>query len=259
VSARELNRRMLLFAARTRASVRPLRSPRVAVPLLLRGVRATPRVTVRGARAAAPVAGRGARGAVALGGRGARGLAALVLAGARHAARAAADAYRQIDFDAFRRATLMACALAGGVLLIAADFSSVREVTVLTVTRKHVHGGPEHYYALAVLGAIALPLAWGAGSGRSRPAMRGLLAIGAVALAVSLAVDLPQLSSTEGLGRIYDDVGGGAGIGFSRELGGALLLALSGALLLWLTPSGDAERRRARRTVTVEPSPGSAA
>jgi hypothetical protein len=178
------------------------------------------------------------------------------MATARHAARAAGEAYRRIDFDAFRRATLTSCAVAGGVLLIAADFSSVREVTVLTVVRKHVHGGPEHFYALAVLGAIALPLAWGAGSGRSRPAMRALAAIGAVALTVSLAVDLPQLGSTEGLGRIYADVGGSAASGFAREVGGSLLLLVSGILLLRLTPSTAGDRRRpGRGPLAAEPSP----
>src|SRR5436190_15639742 len=108
MSARDLNRRMLLFAARTRASAKPVRSPRVAIPLLVRGVRATPRVTVRGARAAAPVAGRGARGAVRLGRHVAGTLAALTLATARRAAATVADAYREIDFDAFRRTALMA-------------------------------------------------------------------------------------------------------------------------------------------------------
>ena len=227
----DVNRRLLLFAAHTVAEARRLRNPRVFVPALLRGASAAVRFAVLlPFRLLAWMAGR---------------LAA-----------AATNAYRNIDFDAFRRSGLLACALAGAVLLITADFSAVRKVTVLTVTRHQIRGGPEHLYALAVLGAVALPMAWGAAAGRSRPAMRALVVIGLAALGVTLAIDVPRLSDTEGLGRLYDSAGGSATIGFARELGGALLLMASGIALLRLTPRTRRRARRAERgEIGVEPSP----
>ena len=230
----DVNRRLLLFAARTVAEARRLSHPRELGPALLRGARALVRLPALALRMVVWVP------------------AWFV----RRLAAAVARAYRGIDFDGFRRSALLACALAGGVLLIVADFSTVRKVTVLTVARDHIRGGPEHLYALAVLGALAIPLAWGAAAGRSRPAMRGLVVIGLIALAVALAVDLRQLGDTEGLGRLYDDVGGSAAIGFAREVGGAVLLMVSGMGLLLLTPRARRRSRHAGRgEIAVEPSP----
>ena len=215
----ELNRRLLLFAARTVAAARRASHPRVLGPMLLRA----PWVLLRGL---------------------VRLILAVPLGLARMLGRVARRAYRAIDFQTFRRAAPFACAVAGAVLLIDADFSTVRKVTVLTVAKDHVRGGPEHFYALAVVGVLALPLAWGAAAGRSRPAMWALVLIGLAAMGVALGVDVPRLGDTEGLGALYDQAGGSAAAGFARELGGSLLLVAGGAALLRLTPR---TRRRARR------------
>jgi hypothetical protein len=243
LSAQELNRRLLLFAARTVADARPLRDPRNLGPAL-----------VRGARGLMPGLVRAVRGAVRL-----ALLLLSVLAGAtmglvRRLGRALVAVYRWIDFRAVGRVTLGAVAVAGAGLLIAADLSTVRQVTVVTVVDGRVRGGPEHYYALLALGLCALPLAWGAARGRSRPAMRALAAIGLAAVAIGLAVDLPKLGDTGSLGVQFDKAHGGAGPGFARELGGGALLLLAGVGLLRLTPR---PRRGARRGGAPELAVGS--
>jgi hypothetical protein len=227
---RDLERRLLLFAARTVASLRPLRDPRKLVPAVARGAVAALRWTVRNAVQLPLLLGGSLAGALAV--------------AARRVGRATVRAYRGIDFRAVGRAVLMAGAVAGAVLLIDADLSTLRRITVVTVVRENVRGGSEHFFALAVLGAAALPLAWGAAAGHSRPAMRVLAAIGLAALVVALAVDLPRLHDTGGVGQRFDGVTGAAGPGFARELGGAALLLVSGLGLLRLTPR---PRRRARR------------
>jgi branched-chain amino acid transport system permease protein len=69
-----------------------------------------------------------------------------------------------------------------------------------------------------------------------------------IALVVVLAVDVPRLTHTEGLGLRYDNVSGSAGPGFASELAGALLLVGCGLALLRLAPRGP---RRARQRPTV--------
>ena len=255
---REVNRQLLLFAARAVARIRPLRDPRVLVPALLHAaIHAVP-FTLRVALAAVPATARAARGVVRLLLLLLFGLGRLLAALVRRLGAALLRAHRAIDYRALARRALMAGALAGAVLLIAADFSAVREVTVLTVVRERVHGGSEHFFALAVLGVVALPLIWGAGTGGSRPAMRTLAAIGLVALVVVLAVDLPRLGHTEGLALRYDDASGGAGPGFDRELAGALLLVACGLGLLRLAPRRPRRARRARRPEVTRPTSPSA-
>jgi hypothetical protein len=138
----------------------------------------------------------------------------------------------------------MAAAAAGAVLLIDAELSTLRQVTVVTVIDQRVRGGSDHFYALAALGVLALPLAWGAASGGSRPAARALAAIGLAALVVGLAVDLPRLDDAGTLRARFDQAHGSAGPGFARELGGGALLLTSGLGLLRLAPP---RRRRSRR------------
>ena len=251
---REVNRQLLLFAARTVARIRPLRDPRVLGPALLHAaIHALP-FTLRMARQAVPAAARAVRGVVRLLLLLALGIGRLLAALVRRLGAAVLRAHRAIDYGALARRALMAGALAGAVLLIVADFSAVREVTVLTVVRDRVHGGSEHFFALAVLGVVALPLAWGAGTGGSRPAMRLLAVIGLVALVVVLAVDLPRLAHTEGLAQRYDDASGGAGPGFARELAGAALLVACGLGLLRLAPRRPRRARRARRPEVAGPA-----
>jgi len=84
----------------------------------------------------------------------------------------------------------------GAILLIVADLSTLIDIRVLTVSKDSISGGSHHSYALLILGIFALPMAYGATRGGSRPAMAALAAIGAVALVIMLAVDLPDIHKT---------------------------------------------------------------
>src|SRR3954452_2095665 len=79
---------------------------------------------------------------------------------------------------------LLAAGLAGGALLIAADLSTLVQIKVITVVKESLSGHDQHSWAMALLGVVALPLAYGAARRRARPAMLGLVVLGVVALAI---------------------------------------------------------------------------
>jgi hypothetical protein len=134
---------------------------------------------------------------------------------------------------------LLLAALIGGLLLVASDFSTLYEVRVAGVVRDHVSGGDQHAYALAVVGAAALPLALAATFGASRPAAFALGGLGLVAVAIVLAVDLPDVSRT-GYASGFRSAHTSAARGFYLEAAGAALLVLAAAAAI--LPPG----RRAR-------------
>ena len=71
-------------------------------------------------------------------------------------------------------AALAGAAFVGAILLIVADLSTLIEIKVLTVSKDSISGGSHHSYALLILGIFALPMAYGATRGGSRPAMAAL-------------------------------------------------------------------------------------
>src|SRR5207302_2035119 len=81
-------------------------------------------------------------------------------------------------------AGLLAAAVAGGILLIAADFSTLYEVKAITAVLKRQSGHAQHSYGLVVLGIAALAMTFGAARSRSRPAMLAVGAIGLLALLI---------------------------------------------------------------------------
>ena len=92
------------------------------------------------------------------------------------------------------RAAAAALALAGAIVLAVAEFSTVFEVTVgsLGVVKRSSTGGEHHGYALLVIAVAALVmLVWSLGRAGGRRRWR-LVALGAVALVVALAIDLPR-------------------------------------------------------------------
>ena len=129
-------------------------------------------------------------------------------------------------------AALAAVAVA---LLVAAEFSTVFEVTVgsLEVVKRGATGGENHGYALLVVALFAVVLVLLGLRGAGRAAGLGLVALGAVALLVALAVDRPD---TRGSGRLpeslaYEDARARAGAGLGLEIAGGLLLVVAGGLL----------------------------
>jgi len=131
-------------------------------------------------------------------------------------------------------AALAAVAVA---LLVAAEFSTVFEVTVgsLEVVKRGATGGENHGYALLVVAlfAVVLVLLGLRGAAPARAAGLSLVALGAAALVVALAVDLPD---TRGSGRwpdslAYENARARGGAGLRLEIAGGALLVVAGGLL----------------------------
>jgi hypothetical protein len=123
-------------------------------------------------------------------------------------------------------------------VLIAAELSPVVTIDILTGGSCEILADPtlreqcsqtgasRHSWALAVLGILALVMAWGAGVGRSRAAAAALVAAGAAVLAIVLLGDLPEINETGEIGLRFDEAEAQAGSGFYLSLlGGALSLA----------------------------------
>ena len=102
------------------------------------------------------------------------------------------------------RLTLLVLALgvAGGLLLMAGELSTVASVEIPgrtcrevanpgTADRCALNGFERHGGAFLLLGALALPMALGAARRGSRPAALALIAIAAIVLAFALLRDLP--------------------------------------------------------------------
>ena len=138
--------------------------------------------------------------------------------------------------------------IVGAVLLVAAEFSTVFEVTVgsLEVVKRDATGGENHGYALLVVAVFGVVLTMLGRRGAGRAAGLGLIALGLVALVVALAVDLPD---TRGSGRLpeslaYEDARARAGEALGLEIAGGALLLAAGALRAWPTMSSSRSARR---------------
>jgi hypothetical protein len=149
-----------------------------------------------------------------------------------------------------RRYGLLVLPFAGCILLVVAEFATLYEINVITVTVKTVKGGSHHGYALLVVAIAAAAMAWGAVVGGSRPAALALLLLSILAVVVVLAIDLPDLDETGLFGRDYEQAVASAGPGFYLESAGAALL-LVGAVAIAVLGVTGAPRRRARE----RPSP----
>jgi hypothetical protein len=149
---------------------------------------------------------------------------------------------------------LLAVALAGAVMLVAADFSTVsyRTIGIGACSSRAADpsvcttlGHESHAYALLLLAPLALVMAWGAMVGRSRAAAVALTAVGGVVLLIALAIDVPKLHDKRNLNLLYDKVEGHTGTGFKLELLGGVLLILAGGLAL-ARPEPRPEKPRRR-------------
>lgn len=168
--------------------------------------------------------------------------------------RAGANASRGIS-AALRRLSAPRLAIlglggVGGLLLIVSDFLTLYHVDVVTASCSDLAspnlrdacsttGGGHHGYALAILGVIALVMAWGAAVGASRPAGIALLVLGVAALGIALLVDRPDIHKTGIVGAQFSNAEANPGAGYWLELAGGALVVAAGALGLLV-------RRRSR-------------
>lgn len=153
---------------------------------------------------------------------------------------------RSSSFGAFRLAepvwtAVLIIAVLGAVLMIVAEFTTLRSVKVLTASCSDLadpslrgscvtRGGEEHSYALVPMGIVAALMAWGAAVGRSRPAGVALIVIGAAVLAIAVLTDLPDLDQTGVLGERFESASAEAGAGLWLELAGGALVAAAGVM-----------------------------
>jgi hypothetical protein len=135
----------------------------------------------------------------------------------------------------------------GGLVLIVSDFLTLYHVDVVTANCSDLAspnlrdactttGGGHHGYALAILGVIALLMAYGAAVGASRPAGIALLVIGVAALGIVLLVDRPDIHKTGIVGAQFSNAEANPGAGYWLELIGAALVIAAGALRLLVRP-----------------------
>jgi len=143
--------------------------------------------------------------------------------------------------------------LAGALLLVLAEFLTVREIRAVTVVPPGgtETGGGLHGYGLGLIGLAMLPMAYGAVVRGARPAAVGLLVLSLAACAIVVFVDRPVLDDTGLIGRTYDLAEARPATGFYLESLGAVL-ALVGSVATfallpkraqWVTP-----REQARTT-----------
>lgn len=132
------------------------------------------------------------------------------------------------------RTTGAGLASLGAALLVIAEFTTVYEVTVgsLEVVKRSATGGENHDYALLVVAAAAGLMTRAALASASRPPAAALVALGIAALAIALAVDLPDTRGSGGLPEslAYERARARAGTGLILTLTGAVMLIAGGTL-----------------------------
>jgi hypothetical protein len=139
-----------------------------------------------------------------------------------------------VDFVNARRLA-GALALAAVALLVAAELTTVFEVTVgsLEVVKRSSTGGGNHGYALLIIAVFAATMTLPALRGALAPA-GALVVLGAAALIIALAIDLPDTRASGQLPEAlaYENAQAHAGMGFALEIAGGVLLVGAGGVLL---------------------------
>lgn len=150
------------------------------------------------------------------------------------------------------RPVLLGLPLAGAGLLVAAEFSTLYDVRVVTAVPDggSFSAGGHHGYALVVIAIGIVVMAFGAVLGGSRPAAVAVLALAAGALAIALVVDLPDVHETGLIGRTYDAAEAEPRAGLYLEIAGGCA-ALVGAALILVARPARRRRSRSRRTAAA--------
>lgn len=146
----------------------------------------------------------------------------------------------------------MVLPLAGAALLIAAEFTTLYEVVVVTAVPEggSFAAGPHHGYALGVIGLGIAVMTVGAVLGGSRPAAVAVLVLALAALAIALVADLPDVDETGLIGRTYDAARAEPRAGLYLEIAGGCAALIGAALILIARPE-PRRRSRSRRTAAA--------
>jgi hypothetical protein len=138
------------------------------------------------------------------------------------------------------------------VLVIDADFSSLRGVRAVAVDLDRVSAGAQHYYALAVIGLASILILWRVVVRASPLAMCGLAAVGLITLVVMAAVDVPTLGTTPPQAQLYASTSTWTGDAVTLEATGGSLLIVSGLGQLALLGGGSRVPRRRRPAAATQ-------
>lgn len=142
-------------------------------------------------------------------------------------------------------AALLLTAAAGAVMLAVSEVLPLYEVVVggLETQQRTEPGWQNHAFAMLLLALACVPMLLGARRG-ARPAMAALAAIGVIAIVIVLTVDLPAVRADAELreATAYEDARAKAETGFYVETLGAVLLLVSGGLMV-LAPKRKARTR----------------
>jgi hypothetical protein len=137
------------------------------------------------------------------------------------------------------RAALLVLPLVGAGLLLAAEFATLYDVRVVTTIPQGgtFAAGPHHGYALGLVAVVMVAMTVGAVLGGSRPAAVALLVLATVALAIALAVDLPDVHETGLIGKTYAGARAEPRAGLYLEIAGGCAALVGAALVLVARPA----------------------
>jgi hypothetical protein len=127
---------------------------------------------------------------------------------------------------------LAVMALAGGTLMILAEFLTLFEVRRGAIVVTEQSGGEHHSYALVILGSASLVAVLTARSGHWAPAA-GVAVLAALALGITLIADLPDATSS-GLTAGARPAVAEPAIGFWLQTVGASLALIGGLAMAYL-------------------------
>jgi hypothetical protein len=167
--------------------------------------------------------------------------------GSRPARQRRPAAANQYSIGRVGRFAPLVALVAGALLLLVAEFVTVREIRAVTVVPPGgtETGGALHGYALGVIAVAILPLSFGAVVRGARPAAVALVVLALAACGVVLLADRPALDDTGAIGTLYELAEAHPGTGFYLESAGAAL-ALIGAVAALSRSSARASRARDR-------------
>lgn len=141
------------------------------------------------------------------------------------------------------RITALALAVAGCVLLVVAEFSTLYEIRVITVVQETTDGRENHAYALLVIALAAGFMTFGGILAGARPAQWALLVLALAALFVVFAIDFPKVDEEGFIGDAFERAKATPQKGFYLESLGAVLLLIAAVATLLLSPRGERRSR----------------
>jgi len=132
--------------------------------------------------------------------------------------------------------------LAAGALMTSAEFLPILRIEVgglpcpadfTLVDDCEPTGGDRHSYALVLLGALSVVMAFGAGAGRSVPAAIALAVLGVAAIGIAVLSDLNYVNDTGiVLTSTVEEGVATASIGLWLELAGGVIALVAAAVAL---------------------------